>query len=220
MELPTLDQLQALIPLLPKKKPVHKLKWKLPEQRFCAPIEDAEKRVFELEKLKAKFVSGGEFMDVVHAKPYGEGVFAYFIVRTEKKTEDEHILFDGYMIQEEEPLGLNLSSSFSFMEDLEGLGYKQSLQRAVTEWRFLMLPVKVAVFDVEQFGAFMEFALPATNFENDRKRQEKKLDDLFKKFGLKKEDALPTDVITLQWLSQQQEAAQGQGPDLDQGGPG
>jgi len=213
MDLPTIEQLQSLIPLLPKKKPVHKLKWKLPEQRFSMPIEDAEARVGQLEKLKFKFVSGGEFMDVVHSKPYGEGVFAYFIVRTEKKTEDEHVLFDGYMIQEEEPLGLNLASSFSFMEDLEQLGYKQSLQRAVTEWRFLALPVKIAVFDVEGFGRFMEFALPATNFEDERKRQEKKLEDLFKKFGFKKEEALPTDVITLQWLSQQQEAAGAQGPD-------
>ncbi len=207
MELPTLEQLQALIPLMPKKKPVHKLKWKLPEQRFSVPVEDAEKRVGDLEKMHAKFVSGGEFMDVVHAKPYGEGVFAYFIVRTEKKTEDEHVLFDGYMIQEEEPLGLNLSSSFSFMEDLEQLGYQQSLQRAVTEWRFLVPPLKIAVFDVDGFGQFMEFALPATNYENDRKRQEKKRDELFKKFGFKMEDALPTDVITLQWLSQQQEQA-------------
>ncbi|MBI2445858.1 hypothetical protein HYV43_05720 [Candidatus Micrarchaeota archaeon] len=213
MELPTLEQLQALIPLLPKKKPVHKLKWKLPEQRFSVPVEDAEARVGVLEKLKYKFVSGGEFMDVVHAKQYGEGVFSYFIVRTEKKTEDEHVLFDGYMIQEEEPLGLNLASSFSFMEDLEQLGYKQSLQRSVTEWRFLVPPVKVAVFDIEGFGQFMEFALPATNFQNERQKQEKKLDDLFKKFGFKKEDALPTDVITLQWLSQQQEAPNaGQGP--------
>ncbi len=211
MDLLTLEQLQALIPFLPKKKPVHKLKWKLPEQRFSVPVEDAEARVAVLEKLKFRFVSGGEFMDVVHAKPYGEGVFAYFIVRTEKKTEDEHVMFDGYMIQEEEPLGLNLSSSFSFMEDLEQLGYKQSLQRAVTEWRFLALPVKVAVFDVDGFGQFMEFALPATNYEDERKRQEKKLDDLFKKFGFKKEEALPTDVVTLQWLSQQQEA-QGQDP--------
>lgn len=214
MELPTLEQLQALIPLLPKKKPVHKLKWKLPEQRFSAPIEDAGARVGVLEKMHAKFVSGGEFMDVVHSKQYGEGVFAYFIVRTEKKTEDEHVLFDGYMIQEEEPLGLNLSSSFSFMEDLEQLGYKQSLQRAVTEWRFLMPPLKVAVFDVEGFGQFMEFALPATNYEAERQKQQKKLEELFKKFGFKQDEALPTDVITLQWLSQQQEAAN-QGP----GGP-
>jgi len=197
---------------MPPKKPVHKLKWKLPEQRFSAPIEDAEARVGALEKMHAKFVSGGEFLDVVHAKAYGEGVFAYFIVRTEKKTEDEHVLFDGYMIQEEEPLGLNLASSFSFMEDLEQLGYKQSLQRAVTEWRFLVPPLKVAVFDVTGFGQFMEFALPATNYEADRKRQEKKLDELFKKFGFKAEETLPTDVITLQWLSQQQEQGPGGNP--------
>ncbi len=210
MELPTLDQLQALIPLMPKKKPVHKLKWKLPEQRFTLPVEDAEKTVFLLEKtLKAKFVSGGEFTDVVHAKQYGEGVFSYFVVRTEKKTENEHILFDGYMIQEEEPLGLDLSNSFSFMEDLDGLGYKQSLQRALTEWRFLYLPLRIVVADVEGFGAFIDIALPATNFEADRKKQEKKLDDLLKKLGVKKEIALPTDVVTLQWLSEQQ-AQEGQ----------
>lgn len=186
-------------------KPVHKLKWKLPEVRMSFPVEDAEKAVLRLKKAGAAFVSGGEFIDAVYAKTYGEGVFAYFIVRTEKKTENEHLLFDGYMIQEEEPLGMNLTSSFSVMEDLEGLGYKNVLSRSVTEWRLSLGVIKVAVFDIDGFGSFLEVALPATKLDSARKIQEKKVELLLKKTGFKQEEALPTDVITLQLLSEKQE---------------
>ncbi|MBI4361350.1 hypothetical protein HY572_06285 [Candidatus Micrarchaeota archaeon] len=207
VKLPTWDELQGLVPFLPKKKPVHKLKWSLPEQRFTLPVQDAEKAVFDLKKKGATFVSGGEFSDVVHAKEYGQGVFAYFVVRIEKKTEDEHVLFDGYMIQEEEPLNLDLTSSFSFMEDLEQLGYQQVLQRSVTEWRLSKLPLKMVVVDVEGFGQFLEIALPATKIEKQRETQQKALEDLVKKLDAKLQDAIPTDVITLQWLSEQQKQA-------------
>lgn len=208
VKLPTWDELQRLVPFLPKKKPVHKLKWSLPEQRVTLPLEDAEKAVFDLKKKGAKFVSGGEFSDVVHAKEYGQGVFSYFIVRIEKKTEDEHVLFDGYMIQEEEPLNLDLTSSFSFMEDLEQLGYHQVLQRRVTEWRLSKVPLKLVVVDVEGFGKFLEIALPATKSQKQRDTQQKALEELVKKMGAKTEDAIPTDVVTLQWLSEQQKQAE------------
>lgn len=204
VKLPTWDELQSLVPFLPKKKPVHKLKWSLPEQRVTLPVQDAEKTVFELKKKGAKFVSGGEFSDVIHAKEYGQGVFSYFFVRIEKKTEDEHVLFDGYMIQEEEPLNLDLTSSFPFMEDLEQLGYQQVLQRSVTEWRLSKAPLKLVVADVEGFGKFLEIALPATKLEKQRQTQEKALEDLAKKMGFTLQEAIPTDLVTLQWLSEQQ----------------
>ncbi|HLD76019.1 MAG TPA: hypothetical protein VI874_03300 [Candidatus Norongarragalinales archaeon] len=187
------------------KKPVHKLKWKLPEMRLSIPVPDAEDAVLKLKKSGATYVSGGEYVDTVYAKPYGEGVFSYFFVRIEKKTENEHLLFDGYMIQEEEPLGVNLTSSFSIMEDLESLGYQKTLVRDLTEWRLRMAFIRAAVFDVTGFGSFIELALPATNFADAREKQQKKADDVLKKLGIKHDEALPTDVVTLQWLSQQQE---------------
>ncbi|MDP2717497.1 MAG: hypothetical protein Q8P02_02015 [Candidatus Micrarchaeota archaeon] len=211
VKLPAWEELQALVPFLPKKKPVHTLKWKLPEQRLSLPLDDAEKTVFQLKKMGAKFVSGGEFSDVVHAKPYGEGVFAYFIVRVEKKTENERLLFDGYMIQEEEPLNLNLSSSFSMIEDLSQLGYEQALSRALTEGRFLKLPLTLLVADVQEFGQFLEIALPATKLQSVRDKQQKAAADLLKKLGVAEKDAIPTDLITLQWLSEQQKQADAKG---------
>lgn len=198
------DAVRGLLGMKPKK-PVHKLKWKLPEMRLSIPVPDAEDAVAKVKKLGGKYLSGGEFSDTVYAKPYGEGVFAYFLVRVEKKTENEHLLFDGYMIQEEEPLGLTLSSSFSVMEDLEELGYERILSREVTEWRLSLPFLRAAVFDIAEFGAFIELALPATNFADARDKQQKKAEDVLKKLGVKVEEALPTDVVTLQYLSQQQE---------------
>ncbi len=208
VKLPNWEELQALVPFLPKKKPVHKLKWKLPEQRVTLPLPDAEKTVFQMRKMGAKFVSGGEFSDVIHAKPYGEGVFAYFIVRVEKKTENEHLLFDGYMIQEEEPLNLNLSSSFSIIEDLTQLGYEQALSRSLTEWRLLKIPLKLVVADVQGFGQFLEIGLAATKLQSVRDKQQKAVTDLLKKLGVAEKDAIPTDLITLQLLSEQQKKAE------------
>ena len=99
-------------------KPVHKLKWKIPESKLTAPVADANLLVPQLKKL-CKFIGGGEFVDAVNCKEFGENVFAYFIVRTNKKTEEEQVLFEGYMLQEEDKLGFDVQSSFSFMEDFQ-----------------------------------------------------------------------------------------------------
>lgn len=189
---------------LPRRKPKHELKWPLPEMRLTVPIEDCEKTVGALKKAHARFVSGGEFVDVIHAKQYAEGVYAYFIMRTEKKTEKETLFADAYMLQEEERLGVEVSASYSVIEDLEKLGFKKSLEREVTEWRFLYATVRAAVFDVLGFGSFLEIALPQTKFEKAREASEKTAFALVAKLGFKKEDIIPTDVITLQLLSQKQ----------------
>ncbi|MFH1056717.1 MAG: hypothetical protein V1717_02905 [Candidatus Micrarchaeota archaeon] len=184
--------------LFPKKIKQHELKWKLPEVRITFEVKDAEKIVYDLKKNKAVFVSGGEFFDVIHAKQYGESVFAYFLVRSEKKTQKETLLFDGYMLQEEDKLGFELQSSYSMIEELEKLGYKEVLAREVEEWNFNFGVVKIKVLDVSKFGSFAEFALPETKFDRAREAQEKTLETLLKKLSLDKNDGVPTDAITLQ----------------------
>lgn len=196
--------------LLPKRKPKHELKWPLPEMRLTVPIEDAEKVVGDLKKAHARFASGGEFLDVIHAKQYAEGVFAYFIMRTDKKTEKETLFADAYMLQEEERLGVEVTASYSVIEDLEKLGFKKSLERDVTEWRFLYATIRAAVFEVAGLGSFLEIALPQTKFEKAREASEKTAFALLAKLGFKKEEVIPTDVITLQLLSQRQAEEQEQ----------
>ncbi|NYZ77774.1 hypothetical protein H0N96_00015 [Candidatus Micrarchaeota archaeon] len=196
--------------LLPKRKPKHELKWPLPEMRLTVPLEDAEKTVGALKKAHARFASGGEFIDIVHAKQYAEGVFAYFIMRTDKKTEKETLFADAYMLQEDERLGIEVSASYSVIEDLEKLGFKKSLEREVTEWRFFYATIRVAVFDIPGLGAFLEIALPQTKFEKAREASEKTAFALLAKLGFKKEEVIPTDVITLQLLSQKQAEEQEQ----------
>src|SRR3989338_4671913 len=146
--------------LFPKKQKMHELKWKLPEVRMVFPVKDAEKAVFDLKKNKAVFASGGQYFDVIHAKQYGEGVFAYFIVRTEKLTQKETLLFDGYMLQEEDRLGFEVQSSYSIVEQLEKLGYKEVFTREIEEWNFNFGVIKIKVVDIDNFGKFLEFALP------------------------------------------------------------
>ncbi len=187
-----------------KKKTRHELKWPLPEMRLTVPLEDCEKTVGELKRAHARFVSGGEFVDVVHAKQYAEGVFAYFIIRTDKKTEKETLFADAYMLQEEERLGVEVSASYSVIEDLEKLGFKKAFERDVTEWRFFYATIRAAVFEIAGFGSFLEIALPQTKFEKAREASEKTAFALLAKLGFKKEEAIPTDVITLQLLTQKQ----------------
>jgi len=189
---------------MPKKKPKHELKWPLPEVRLTVPLEDAEKTVGALKRVHARFISGGEFLDVIHAKQYAEGVYAYFIIRTDKKTEKETLFADAYMLQEEERLGLEVSASYSMIEDLEKLGFKKAFERELTEWRFLYATLRANVFDIEELGSFLEIALPQTKFEKAREASEKTAFTLLEKLGYKKEDVIPTDVITLQLLSQKQ----------------
>lgn len=190
--------------LLPKKRPKHELKWPLPEMRLTVPVEDPEKTVGALKKAHARFVGGGEFVDTIHAKQYAEGVYAYFIVRMDKKTEKETLFADAYMLQEEERLGVEVSASYSVIEDLEKLGFKKTLERDVTEWRFLYATIRAAVFDITGFGAFLEIALPQTKFEKAREASEKTAFTLITKLGLRKDEVIPTDVITLQLLTQKQ----------------
>lgn len=204
-----LDNAVSFLHLPGKRKPVdHKLKWKIPEGRFTIPIDDADKIVFQLEKkIRAKFVSGGEFSEAVHAKQFGEGVFAYWLVRTNKKTEEETVVADAYMIQEEDiRLGMDVTSAYKLEENLENMGYTEAFVRQYRVWRFQFFEVSIGVYDIEGFGEFVEFAIPATNFEKARERAEKKVFDLLAKLSLKKEDAVPTDVITLQLMQSLQDA--------------
>ncbi len=198
----------------------HEFKWAAPEQRLTAPIDDAEKTIAALRREKAAFVSGGEFIDVIHAKEYGQGVFAYFIVRTEKKTQKESVLFDGYMIQENDRLGEEVVSSSTLMRDLEELGYRQSLAREVTEWRFTIGVLRAAVFEIEGFGKFLEVALPEAKTDKIRETQEAASKSLFKKLGLKQEDAVPTDAITLQLVTLLQQAEQAEAQPRQKRAPG
>ena len=193
----------SLDSLFLRKKPKHLLKWSLPEARLSIPIEHCNKTVASLEKAKARFAGGGVFNDVVHAKSYAEGVYAYFIVRTDVRTEKESLFADAYMLQEEDKLGLDLTAGFPVDEDLAKLGYEKALERRVEEWRFVYGAVRACVFDVAGFGKFLEIALPATKLEKAREASEKVAFALIAKLGLRKDDVIPTDVITLQILSQQ-----------------
>ncbi len=191
-------------------KPVHKLKWKIPESKLTAPVADANLLVPQLKKL-CKFIGGGEFVDAVNCKEFGENVFAYFIVRTNKKTEEEQVLFEGYMLQEEDKLGFDVQSSFSFMEDLGKMGYRQVLSREIELWSFTLpaiLPanvLRVRLYSITGFGDFIEVSVPATNFQNQKTDMDKRANDLLSKLGVKKDEVVPTDVTTLQMLSQQEQ---------------
>ncbi len=201
-----LSALDKLLGIKRKPRPKeHKLKWKLPEARVTVPLKDAEEVVGKLEKkIKARFVGGGEYADVVHAKEFGEGVFAYILVRTDKKTEEETIAAETYMIQEEEKLGFDVTTAYKIMEDLQALGYEQALEREYTIWRFQHFEIPAVVYSINGFGDFLELALPATNFVHQRERTEKKAFALLEKLGFNKQDAIPTDVITLQVASAMQ----------------
>ncbi len=193
----------------PRKRPVHELKWKLPEEHLLVQIKDAEETVGKIKKAGARFVSGGEFMDVVHAKEFGQGVFAYFIVRTDKKTENESLLFEGYMLQEEEKLGVGLAVGPEVMDNLQKLGYNQALAREIVEWSFSQLLLSVKVYSITDFGSFVEVVLPAVKVERDREKHEKLAHAFLEKLGVKKEEIIPTDVITLQLVTSMQQAPQG-----------
>lgn len=182
----------------------HSLKWPLPESRLTIPLDDAARTVAALKKNKAKFVSGGEYRDLVHAKDYGSA-FAYFILRTDARTDEEELLFDGYMIQEEERLGTSLSSGGIISNDLEALGYARVLSRSLTEWRFNAGLLRAAVFEIDGFGALLEIALPESKTVQGRELQEKAAKSLLKKLELNEADAVPTDAITLQLTAMMQQ---------------
>ena len=192
--------------IFPKRKiPIHELKWKLPEGRMVAPIEDIEKKI-PLIKKQAAFVFGGEFIEEIHAKEYGEGVYAYFILRTDKKTEKEQLVADAYMLREEEKLGMEVGSAYTVAQNLETMGYKYAFNRDVTVWSFRMGLITVNAYSIADFGDFIEVSLPATKLMKQREMDEKKAYLFFEKMGVKKEEVIPTDLITLQIYSLKQQA--------------
>jgi len=201
------DLSRLLESLSGRKKPViHELKWKIPESRASAPLDDAETAVAQLRKF-CVFKTGGEYYDTIYTKEYGDGVFAYFIVRTDKRTEKETLIFDGYMVQEEdEKLGFDLETGFEMMKNLASMGYKQEFAREVTEWHFSYHTLEIAVYDITDFGAFVQVSMPATKIEGTRKLAEKSLDAFFEKMKVQKRDIIPTDVITLQVMLSRQAA--------------
>jgi len=193
-----------------RKPPVHELKWKLPEARLTAPVPDAEEWVGKLKKL-GRFVGGGEFVDEIHAKEYGEGVYSYFIVRTDKKTQQEKLMADAYMLREEEKLGFDVESAYGIAENLEEMGYRMIFAREVTVWSFLSGALRVNVYSIVDFGDFVEISLAATKLDSVRKKNQEQAETLFGKLGVKKEEIIPTDAITLQFTLMQQAAQQQQG---------
>jgi len=187
-----------------KKAKSHKLKWKIPEVRYTAPVEDADKTIYALEKvLKARFTGGGEYLEAVHAKPFGNGVYAYLLVRTDKKTEKETIISEAYMLQEEDFLGFDVSSAPQIEDNIESLGYQYAFSRDYRVWSFKHASLPVVVFDVKDLGELVEVALPATNIDSQRERDEKLAMTLFKKLGINEKSLIPVDAVTLQLLTMQ-----------------
>ncbi|MFQ5405540.1 MAG: hypothetical protein ACE5DI_00070 [Candidatus Micrarchaeia archaeon] len=181
----------------PRKRPVHEMKWPLPEEKRTVPIQDPEKIIGKLRKL-ALFTSGGQFLDVVHAKQYGNGVMAYFIIRTDKRTEKEKVFFEGWMLQESEKLGMDVAIGPELMENLEKLGYKQAFPREETLWQFKHAALSINVYEITNFGAFLEISIPQTKLDKTRKHDEKVADKLLEHLKVKTEEVLPTDVTSLQ----------------------
>jgi len=185
-------------------RPKHKLKWKLPEMRMTVQVEDAEKTVGQLKKM-AIFKGGGEFRETVFFKEHYPQIYSYFTVRVDKKTENEKLLFDGYMLQEEEKIDVDLAVAYEVEQNLKSLGYEELFPRELTEWTFQHLALPVKAQDIAGFGAFVEIALPATDVEQDRRKHEKIADAFWKRLGFEKEQVVPTDIITLQLVLLQQE---------------
>ncbi len=194
------DPFGEVLNFLGKKVPKsHELKWKIPEARISAPLGDAEEFVGKLRK-KARFITGGEFADSVYCKEHGENIYTYFTIRIDKRTEQENLLFDGYMIQEEESLNLEVASAYTIQPHLEKLGYKKAFDRELTFWHFQAGIVEITVYSIDDFGEFVELSLPATKFVKAREAAEKFALLLLEKLGVKKEETIPTDVNTLQLM--------------------
>ncbi len=201
-----LEELDKLIGV--KKKPKdHKLKWKLVEERITFPVKDADEAVgWVKNRLHGRFVGGGEYFETVHAKQVSDEVFAYMLVRTDKKTEEETLVAETYMLQEDERLGIDAASGYKLSQDLKQMGFEEAFQREYKVWWFRHIEIGITIYDIVDFGAFTEFSLPSTNFPKQREASEKKLFTAFQKMGLKKEEGVPTDVITLQMTEMMQEA--------------
>lgn len=192
-----------------KRKPKdHKLKWKLLEERLTFPVEDADQAVgWVKSRLHGRFVGGGEFFETVYAKEFGEGVYGYFLVRTDKKTEEETVIAEAYMLQEEDRLGIDVASGFKIQQDFKQMGYEEAFQREFKAWWFKHLEIGITVYDISEFGALAEFSLPPTYYPKQREASEKKLFDAIAKIGLDKQEGVPTDAITLQMMEAKQARA-------------
>ncbi|MFH1247373.1 MAG: hypothetical protein V1644_03255 [Candidatus Micrarchaeota archaeon] len=189
----------VLSTFIKKKKPEHELKWKIPETRLTAAVEDVENYIGQIRK-KARFIAGGEFADTVYYKTYGENTYAYFTVRVDTKTEQENLLFDGYMIQEDEKLNLEVASAYTIQPYLKKLGYEKAFDRSLTIWQFTAGIIAITAYDIDEFGDFIEISLPATKFVKAREAAETFAFNFFEKLGVKKDDVIPTDLNTLQLL--------------------
>ena len=168
-----------------KKPPLHELKWKIPEARLTAAVDDIEKYIGLLRR-KTRFITGGEFVDSVYYKEYGENVYAYFTVRIDSKTQQENLLFDGYMIQEEDKLDLEVASAYTIQTYLEKLGYKKGFDRSLTVWKFTAGIITLTAYSIDDFGDFIEISLPGTKFVKAREATEQFAFNLFEKIGIKK----------------------------------
>lgn len=180
-----------------KKKIQHSLKWSIPEARKTVQINDVNKTIETL-KTKAKFLTGGQFKDVVYSKQFSDTVFAYFIIRTDVRTEEEKLIFDGYMLEEDEKLNFDVSSSYSIMPNLEKMGYFEVFERNITLWSFIYLNLTVNIYSVDGFGDYLEITLPQTKIENARKLAENNVLKILHLVGSSQSDVIETDVITLQ----------------------
>jgi|GEM_PF-835216 len=189
-----------------RKRKGHKLKWKLAEERVCVPVPDADSTVGNIEKkARPRFVAGGEYYDTVYSKEYGEGVYGYLIVRSNKKTEDETLVAETYMLNEEEKLGIEVAVGSKLRKDFGQMGYQPAFEREIRVWWFRQLEIGITVYDIADFGALVEFALPATNLTAQRDASEKRLFKLMETLGLKKDQGIPTDATTLQMVSMKEE---------------
>ncbi|MCL5011607.1 MAG: hypothetical protein M1594_01800 [Candidatus Marsarchaeota archaeon] len=180
-----------------KKKIQHSLKWSIPEARRTVEINDITKTIETL-KTKAKFLTGGQFKDVIYSKQFGDTAFAYFIIRTDVRTEDEKLIFDGYMLEEDDKLNFDVSSSYSIMPNLEKMGYYEVFERNITLWSFAYLNLSVNIYSVDGFGDYLEITLPQTKIENARKLAESNVLKILHLIGASETDVIATDVITLQ----------------------
>jgi adenylate cyclase class IV len=186
----------------------HRLKWPVPEVRFTAAVQDAEKAVASLKGMKAAFIRGGEFKDEVYAKEFAEGVYAYFIVRVDKRTEEERVLFEGYMLEEQERLGMEVESRYTIARDLEAIGYSRVFSRGVTLWTFNYIGLPATVYSIAGLGDFLEVTLPPTKLAKHRERDQKNLEKFFKSLKIGMDEILPTDVTTLQYIAVREGEAQ------------
>jgi hypothetical protein len=88
------------------------------------------------------------------------------------------------------------------------MGYREAFSRELTLWSFSYLSISCTVFSVAGMGDFLEIALPQTKIVKNRELHEKQAQGLLKTLGIQENQAIPTDLITLQLVSMMQQAQQ------------